>query len=75
MDIQNVGNLLNKDWGHVLDYGFFASRRIATLQGMYNGKYVYNYRFADNPAIPTDSDGFTHGISQWSLQVGFKYEF
>ncbi|WP_374607442.1 carboxypeptidase regulatory-like domain-containing protein [Thermomonas sp.] len=75
VDIQNVGNLLNKDWGHILDYGFFGSRRIATLQGMYNGKYVYNYRFADNPAIPTDSDGFTHGISQWSLQVGFKYEF
>lgn len=75
LDIQNVGNLINKDWGHIMDYGFFASRRVARLEGMYNGKYVYNYRFADAPSIPTDSDGFTQGISQWSLQVGFKYEF
>ena len=75
VDIQNVGNLINKDWGHILDYGFFASARVATLQGIHDGKYVYNYRFADDPSIPTDSDSFTHGISQWSAQIGFKYEF
>ncbi|RZA21620.1 MAG: TonB-dependent receptor [Lysobacteraceae bacterium] len=76
VDIQNVGNLLNKDWGHIMDYGFFADSRVATLQGIYNGKYVYNYRFADEPTVANgDADGFDQGISQWSVQVGFKYKF
>ena len=76
VDVQNVGNMLNKSWGNVLDYGFFANARVATLQGMHNGKYVYNYRFADNPSVANgDSDGINQGISQWSVQVGFKYEF
>ncbi|WP_330948034.1 carboxypeptidase regulatory-like domain-containing protein [Thermomonas sp. LB-4] len=76
VDIQNVGNMLNKDWGNVLDYGFFADSRVASLQGIYNGKYVYNYRFADEPTVANgDADGFDQGISQWSVQVGFKYKF
>ena len=76
VDIQNVGNMLNKDWGNVLDYGFYADSRVASLQGIYNGKYVYNYRFADEPTVANgDADGFDQGISQWSVQVGFKYKF
>ena len=76
VDIQNVGNLLNKDWGNILDYGFFADSRVATLQGIYNGKYVYNYRGADAPAVANnDADGFDVGVSQWSVQLGFRYQF
>ena len=76
VDVQNVGNMLNKDWGNIYDYGFFANSRVAALQGIYNGKYVYNYRFADSPSIANgDADGFDQGISQWSVQVGFKYKF
>lgn len=76
VDIQNVGNLLNKDWGHIYDYGFFADSRVAALQGIYDGKYVYNYRFADDPAVANnDADGINAGVSQWSVQVGIKYEF
>jgi outer membrane receptor for ferrienterochelin and colicin len=76
VDIQNVGNLLNKDWGHIMDYGFFANSRVATLQGIYDGKYVYNYRGADAPAAANnDADGVNTGVSQWSLQVGLKYNF
>ncbi|MGV8943458.1 carboxypeptidase regulatory-like domain-containing protein [Thermomonas sp.] len=76
VDVQNVGNLLNKKWGNIYDYGFLADARVATLQGIYNGKYVYNYRFADAPTIANgDADGFDAGISQWSVQVGFKYKF
>ena len=89
LDIQNVGNLLNKDWGHIIDYGFNANNAVASLVGICQvgcpagttGRYVYGYRsgteFGQATAlgIPTNADSQTNGISQWSLQVGFKYEF
>lgn len=81
LDIQNVGNLINDDWGHIVDYGFNANNAVASLRGIYDGKYVYGYRsgteFGQSTAlgIPTNADSQTNGISQWSLQVGFKYEF
>src|SRR5690606_5083840 len=75
-EIQNVGNLINDDWGHIIDYGFFANARVASLQGIYNGQYVYNYRFADEPSpANNDADNFNQGVSQWSAQVGFRYRF
>ncbi len=81
LDIQNVGNLINKDWGHVLDYGFNANNAVASLVGISNGQYVYNYRggteFGQATAfgIPTNADSQTNGIAQWSLQLGLRYEF
>lgn len=89
VDVQNVGNLLNKDWGHIIDYGFNANLPVASLVGICRvscpagmaGKYVYGYRsgteFGQATALglPTNSDGQTNGISQWSVQVGLKYEF
>lgn len=83
VDIQNVGNLLNKDWGHILDWGFNGNQAAASLVGIdkATGKYVYGYRSGTsfgqpgNLAVPTDSDSNTNGISQWSVQVGFRYDF
>lgn len=89
MDIQNVGNLLNKNWGHIIDYGFNADVGVASLVGICKvncpagsaGKYVYGYRsgttFGQSTALglPTNADGQTNGVSQWSIQVGLKYEF
>ena len=34
LDIMNFGNLLNKDWGQINDYGFYATRRVANYAGI-----------------------------------------
>lgn len=76
LDIQNVGNLINKDWGHIYDYGFVADASVATLQGIHDGKYVYDYSYTSAPTpANSDADGFNVGVSQWSLNLGFRYEF
>ena len=78
LDIQNVGNLLNEDWGHIYDYGFFANQRIASVVGIdpATGKYIYNFNRADSASVAnTDADSFNVGVSQWSVQVGFRYQF
>ena len=83
MDVQNFGNMLNKDWGHIIDYGFNANLAVATLVGIdrATGRYIYGPRsgteFGQATAIglPTNADSQTDGISQWSVQVGFRYEF
>jgi len=74
-----------------VDYGFNANLPVAQLVGICRstttcpagsvGKYVYGYRsgteFGQATALgmPTNADGMTNGVSQWSVQVGFKYEF
>lgn len=78
LDIFNVGNLVNKKWGRIIDYGFFADQRIASFQGIdpKTGKYVYSYSFADRPTVANaDADGFNIGVSQWSMQLTLKYKF
>ncbi|MBD9367536.1 carboxypeptidase regulatory-like domain-containing protein [Xanthomonas sp. XNM01] len=77
LDVMNVGNLINKDWGHIYDYGFFANKGIASAVGMYQGKYVYSFNEAsiDRPAVQNTRDSIDQGVSQWSLQLGFRYKF
>ncbi|MNR65225.1 hypothetical protein D3C85_1881770 [compost metagenome] len=54
---------------------------MASVVGIHDGKYVYTYRsgteFGQATALglPTNADGQTNGISQWSMTVGLKYEF
>jgi hypothetical protein len=80
VDIMNIGNLINNDWGHIYDYGFFADKSVLAFAGIdeTTGQYIYNF----NPsrvenAVPanTNGDGVNVGVSQWSVQVGFRYEF
>lgn len=72
VDILNVGNLLNEDWGQIEEVGFPGSRGVVEYGGVdpATGKYVYRFNTPDDKSIYDD-----RGISRWSLQVGFRYQF
>ncbi|MFT4247695.1 MAG: TonB-dependent receptor [Pseudomonas sp.] len=78
LDIVNVGNLLNKKWGRIYDYGFYADQGVARFVGIdqASGKYIYNFTTPTSASYANaDADGFNTGVSQWSLQLGFRYKF
>lgn len=74
IDIQNVGNLINKDWGRIEEVGFPFGQGIANFAGIdpATGKYRYNFNEA---SIRDTTLRDNRGESRWSLQVGFRYRF
>ncbi len=79
LDIMNIGNMLNKKWGLVDDYGFFSTARVANYAGIdpATGKYVYNFSgTTDQPGIQeNNNDKGNTGVSRWSIMASFKYRF
>jgi hypothetical protein len=79
LDIMNVGNLLNKKWGRINDYGFNSTSRVASFAGIdpATGKYIYNFTGStDTPSIQeNNNDKGNTGVSRWSMQVTLKYKF
>ncbi|MEN1939854.1 carboxypeptidase regulatory-like domain-containing protein [Luteimonas sp. MJ246] len=79
LDIMNIGNLINKDWGLIDDYGFFSTRRVANYAGINpeTGKYVYNFTGStDNSGIQENNgDGINTAVSRWSVMLSVKYKF
>ncbi|WP_155942715.1 TonB-dependent receptor [Pseudoxanthomonas suwonensis] len=79
LDIMNIGNLLNKKWGLIEDYGFNATARVANYAGIdpATGKYVYN--FSGTGTEPTiqenNNDKGNTAVSRWSVMLGIKYRF
>lgn len=81
VDIQNIGNLINKDWGQIDEVGFPYNLQIARFAGVdAQGRVVYDVSNYVNEATgaevfprPGRRDGVAE--SRWAVQVGFRYEF
>jgi hypothetical protein len=75
-DLFNVGNLLNKKWGHINEMPFSSfggqTRGFVDYAGLdAQGRYVY--------AVRTQNDDYTirqnKGESQWAAQISLHYDF
>jgi hypothetical protein len=79
LDVMNVGNLLNKKWGVIEDYGFYQTMRVANYAGIdpATGKYVYDFSGStDTPAVQeNNNDKGNTGVSRWSVMATLKYSF
>jgi len=74
IDIQNVGNLINKDWGQIEEIAFPYGQGILSYAGIdtASGRYRYNFSEANvRDVILRDN----RGESRWSAQIGFRYRF
>lgn len=74
LDVMNVGNLINKDWGRIEEVGFPFGKGIASFAGIdpATGKYRYTFNEAN---IRDEQLRDNRGESRWALQVGFRYRF
>lgn len=76
LDILNLGNMINKEWGRINEMGFSSSggnrRTFVNYGGIdANGKYVYAVRSAEDDLTLRQAKG----ESQWAVQVTARYEF
>ena len=67
MDVMNLANLLNKDWGHTYGNGFGNYYSPVT----YSGKGVFQFLHPGNYSMYNYSDYY----SRWRGQIGVKYTF
>jgi hypothetical protein len=72
LDILNIGNLIDKDYGQIEEVPFPLTRGVVEYGGIdpATGKYVYRFNNPDGLSIYDD-----RGISRWAVQVGFRYKF
>ncbi len=71
LDILNIGNMIDKDWGVIEEVGFPSMRGIVEYGGINSsGQYVYRFNTPDQPRVYDD-----RGVSRWALQLGFRYTF
>lgn len=64
-DIINIGNLLNKDWGHTYGDGFGVYYSPVTYRG--SGVYQFTGGYADRD--------YSDFYSRWRGQIGLRYTF
>ena len=71
LDVLNIGNLINRKWGHIDEIGFPSNRSFVNYAGQdAQGRYIY--------ALGRTEDFVTrqqNNESQWAAQLTFRYEF
>lgn len=81
LDIQNIGNLIDKDWGQIDEVVFPYNLQVARFAGVNAaGQVVYDVSGFVNEStgantFPRPGRRDSVGESRWTLQVGFRYEF
>jgi len=71
MVIQNIGNLMNPNWGIVREHGFPALASLYTVSGVDSqGRYV----ISANQTNP-DADTINVDASLWQVRFGARYDF
>ncbi|MEO0720696.1 MAG: TonB-dependent receptor [Pseudomonadota bacterium] len=83
VDIENVGNLLNPDWGVIERVEYEYIRQVAAAE-IIDGQYAYGSPGQDGifntgdrgeSTFSTDDNLEVLNQSLWQIQLGFKYEF
>lgn len=69
LTVENVGNLINEDWGVLTQAGF--PQRVGVVDATINGAGQYEYRRFFN-RTPESTVG---GVSFWNVRMGLRYEF
>ncbi|MAP96151.1 MAG: cell envelope biogenesis protein OmpA [Ponticaulis sp.] len=70
VDIENLGNLINDDWGHITRTRYEYERAVASAQ-IVNGQFEYSDLRSDSSIKNLE----TLTNSLWQIQLGIKYEF
>ena len=71
LTIQNLGNLINKDWGQVRT-AFFRGETVADLEGFdEQGRYILDWNTRSANGITF----LNRNRSQWQAQVGFRFNW
>jgi hypothetical protein len=73
LDIENLGNLLNDDWGRVEQVALWNFTAVDSVSLNTNGQYVYGS--ADDFQDGINPESFYALPSVYKIQVGFKFEF
>jgi len=79
-DIENVGNLINDEWGHIDQAAFPYNVGVASFAGVNAaGQVVYDVSNYVNSAgvtnLPRLARQDREGQSRWALQFGVRFEF
>ena len=73
LDVMNVGNMINKDWGKIEEVGFPGAFGVARFAGVdASGRYVYDFRQSDVRDLTLRDN---RGESRWAMQLGVKFKF
>jgi hypothetical protein len=85
LDIINVGNLLNSDWGHQYYSANYNQFKLINFTGLTDTNPTSAYNYIDQPKFTFTGgsgiavDGGTYSISdlasRWRMQIGLRYVF